>query len=248
MPDIAFPQTILALLGGMAPFGFPIPFDIPLETGQMLIDLALLFLIAFLLGSIPWGVIISKVFFKKDVRDEGSGNIGATNSIRALGKFGGAVVFLLDFGKGLLSGYLGMLLSYALLASGYPDGCIGMPVAFLGCVLGHIFSPWLGFRGGKGIAVGVGCLFFTLGYWIAITELLIFAGVVVISRYVSLGSVVSTSVAALFSVWVYWGNWIGMLFMIAGAILIIWAHRGNISRLANGTESRIGAGKKTNDG
>ena len=116
------------------------------------------FVISFLLGSIPWGVIISKVFYHTDIREHGSGNIGTTNAMRTMGKVGGSAVFVLDFGKGIVSGLIaaaaaamfggGMSLSGHVI--GYDDF---VTVAFLGCVWGHIFSPWLGFKGGKGIAV-----------------------------------------------------------------------------------------------
>ena len=134
--------------------------------------LALSFAVSFLLGSIPWGVIVSKLAYHKDIRDEGSGNIGTTNAFRAMGKAGGALVFVLDFGKGLLSGWLAFWfwaplagwaeIDYSLAGATLPATVEGLPVdagalalalAFAGCTLGHIFSPWLKFKGGKGIAV-----------------------------------------------------------------------------------------------
>ncbi len=145
--------------------------------------LILSFIVSFLLGSIPWGVIISKLAFKKDLRDEGSGNIGTTNAMRTLGKAGGAAVFALDFGKGLLSGWLAAYV-FAPAVAGVPmdiaaaDGelllgissnptlnpvALCMALAFAGCALGHIFSPWLKFHGGKGIAVAAACLLFVYG-------------------------------------------------------------------------------------
>ena len=129
--------------------------------------LTLSFIVSFLLGSIPWGVIVSKLAFHKDIRDEGSGNIGTTNAIRTMGKVGGYAVFVLDFGKGLLSGVLAWAFSMQFLPGGglEPGALVTydtmLAVAFLGCVWGHIFCPWLGFKGGKGIAVAVGCLFVT---------------------------------------------------------------------------------------
>ena len=123
-----------------------------------------LFVAAFLLGSIPFGLIISKVFYHTDLREHGSGNIGTTNAIRTMGKVGGYAVFVLDFGKGLLSGVLAWAFSsWFLPGGGFEPGALVtydtmLAVAFLGCVWGHIFCPWLGFKGGKGIAVAVGCL------------------------------------------------------------------------------------------
>ena len=121
-----------------------------------------LFVAAFLLGSIPFGLIISKVFYHTDLREHGSGNIGTTNAIRTMGKVGGYAVFVLDFGKGLLSGVLAWAFSMQFLPGGglEPGALVTydtmLAVAFLGCVWGHIFCPWLGFKGGKGIAVAVG--------------------------------------------------------------------------------------------
>lgn len=144
--------------------------------------LALSFAVSFLLGSIPWGVIVSKLAYHKDIRDEGSGNIGTTNAFRAMGKVGGALVFVLDFGKGLLSGWLAFWfwaplagwaeIDYSLAGATLPATVEGLPVdagalalalAFAGCTLGHIFSPWLKFKGGKGIAVAAACLVFVFG-------------------------------------------------------------------------------------
>ena len=162
------------------------------------------FVASFLLGSIPWGVIISRVFFHTDIREHGSGNIGTTNALRTMGKVGGGAVFVLDFGKGIVSGLIaaaaaaafggGMSLSGHVI--GYDDF---VTVAFLGCTWGHIFSPWLGFKGGKGIAVAVGCLFVTFGWQGACLELLIFAVLVIATRYVSLGSVAAAVACPFFA-------------------------------------------------
>ena len=241
MPPVSFPSSILAMFGTMEPFGFPIPFAFPLETEAVVIDLLLLLAISFLIGSIPWGVIVSRLFFKKDIRNEGSGNIGATNAMRSLGKLGGAVVFLLDFGKGMLCGLMGALLAYAMLRSGYSNGCVALGIAFVGCVLGHVFSPWLGFKGGKGIAVAIGCLFFALGIWPSVALLVVFVVLVALTRYVSVGSIVATSIEPLIAIYVYWGDWVGMLLMVVPAVVIVWAHRSNLSRLMRGEESRLGS-------
>ena len=137
---------------------------------QDLLVAAGLFVAAFLLGSIPWGLVISTVFFHTDIRQHGSGNIGTTNAMRTIGKAGGAAVFVLDFGKGLLSGVLAWAFSqYLLPGAGLVPGApvshdTMLAVAFLGCTWGRIFSPWLKFKGGKGIAVAVGCLFVTFGW------------------------------------------------------------------------------------
>lgn len=225
--------------------------------------LALSFAVSFLLGSIPWGVIVSKLAYHKDIRDEGSGNIGTTNAFRAMGKVGGALVFVLDFGKGLLSGWLAAFVFAPAIAAVPVDavtpdgqlllGIFGNPalnpvglalaLAFAGCTLGHIFSPWLKFKGGKGIAVAVGCLFVTFGVMGALLEIAVFAVVVAISRFVSAGSLAAAIVCPIFAAYYFLFQAfdpIAWVLCLVTALVVIWAHRGNIHRLATGTERRIG--------
>lgn len=202
--------------------------------------LPVLFVVTFLLGSIPWGVIISKSIFKKDIRHEGSGNIGTTNAMRSLGAKGGIIVFLLDFGKGLLAGWLGLLVSNNVIA--LADWLVAAPlgVAFIGCVWGHIFSPWLGFKGGKGIAVAVGAIVFVFGPVGLAIEVALFAILVVVTRYVSVGSVAAAIICPFLALWLHFGQWALIVMCAIAAITVIWAHRGNISRLIHGKENRIG--------
>ncbi len=210
------------------------------------------FVASFLLGSIPWGVIISKVFYHTDIREHGSGNIGTTNAMRTMGKVGGSAVFVLDFGKGIASGLIaawaasvfggGMSLSGHVV--GYDDF---VTVAFLGCVWGHIFSPWLGFHGGKGIAVAVGCLFVTFGWAGALLEIAIFAALVVATRYVSAGSIAAAVACPFFAAYYFLyvtfapAAWVCTT---VAALTVVWAHRENISRLRAGNERRIGSKKE----
>ena len=209
-----------------------------------------LFVAAFLLGSIPFGLIISKVFYHTDLREHGSGNIGTTNAIRTMGKVGGYAVFVLDFGKGLLSGVLAWAFSsWFLPGGGFEPGALVtydtmLAVAFLGCVWGHIFCPWLGFKGGKGIAVAVGCLFVTFGWIGACLELLIFIVLVATTKRVSIGSIAAAAACPFFALY-FWGDWLAWLFCTVAGLTVVWAHRENIKRLRAGTESRIGdKGKK----
>lgn len=229
--------------------------------------LALLFLIAFLLGSIPWGVVISRVFYHTDVREHGSGNIGTTNAMRTLGKVGGSAVFLLDFGKGVLAGVIAVLFAGQVITdmSAVREFCIAtgitgptpddsaaqfrlmqvcLTVAFLGCIWGHIFSPWLGFKGGKGIAVAVGCLLSTFGLVGAAIELLIFVVLVATTKYVSVGSIAAAVVCPFLALFFFGGNSIAIVLCFIAAITVIWAHRENIARLRAGNENKIGAKKK----
>ncbi len=208
---------------------------------------AALFVAAFLLGSIPWGLIISKVFYHTDLREHGSGNIGTTNAIRTMGKVGGYAVFVLDFGKGLLSGLLAWAFAWNFLpGAGLVPGALVsydtmLAVAFLGCTWGHIFSPWLGFKGGKGIAVAVGCLFVTFGWVGACLELLLFAVLVVTTKHVSVGSIAAAVACPFFALYFFWGDWIAWACCTLAALTVIWAHRSNIKRLMSGEESKIGS-------
>lgn len=223
---------------------------------QDLLVAAGLFVAAFLLGSIPWGLVISTVFFHTDIRQHGSGNIGTTNAIRTMGKVGGYAVFVLDFGKGLLSGVLAMLACWYLIPGGglAPDGGLlngayptyheALAIAVCGCTLGHIFSPWLGFKGGKGIAVAIGCVFIALGPVAAVLEILLFAVLVIATRYVSLGSVAAAVAFPFLSAYFFWGDWLAVALCTLTALVVVWAHRGNIKRLLSGTERRIGDKKE----
>ena len=205
-----------------------------------------LFIVCFLLGSVPWGLVISKVFYGKDLRDEGSGNIGTTNAIRSMGKVGGYAVFVLDFGKGLLSGWIATLVA-GWCANGGPVDTgflqLCLAISFLGCVWGHIFSPWLGFKGGKGIAVAIGCLFMVFGPIGAILELAIFIVLVPLTRYVSVGSIASAAACPFFALYFFWGNWPAWAIVSIGALTVVWAHRENIARLRAGTERKLGEKK-----
>lgn len=233
--------------------------------------LAALFLIDFTLGSIPWGVVISKVFYRKDLRDEGSGNIGTTNAFRSMGKKGGVAVFVLDFGKGLAAGALGLLWISVVCADNPATGLpivtpllvglgfdkieavtyayehargICMALAFAGCTLGHIFSPWLGWKGGKGIAVAAACLVFVFGPVGFLIEIACFVVGIAVTRCVSVGSLAAAVACPLLALYYYWGQWGPWLIIAATAGVVIWAHRANIQRLRAGTENKIGSKKK----
>ena len=202
-------------------------------------------IIAFFLGSIPGGILIGKIFYRTDIREVGSGNIGTTNAIRALGKVGGYGVFVIDFTKGLLSGLIaGYLASIALGGQAAANSGLNiadfLALAFAFCVWGHIFCPWLNFKGGKGIAVAVGCLFATFGPIGAILELASFGIVVVLSKYVSAGSIVAAALCPFFALYYFWGDWLAVILCTAGALTVLWAHRGNIQRLLSGTERKLG--------
>lgn len=214
--------------------------------------LVVILVISLALGSVPNGVIIGKVFYHTDIREVGSGNIGTTNAMRALGKKGGAAVFVLDFGKGVLSGFIALWIATAALnGAPAPIGFVTigdcLAVSFIGCVVGHIFTPWLKFHGGKGIAVAVGCLFVVLGPVPALLELALFIVLVVVTKYVSVGSIAAAAACPFVSLYCCFGDWFAWALMSIAGLLIVWAHRENIKRLLAGNESKIG-GKKDKEG
>ena len=195
---------------------------------------------AYLLGSVPAGYLLVRIFRHQDIRQAGSGNIGATNVLRSGGKILGAVTFLLDVLKGSSAVWLGALLG-ALLAPTASQLNV-KALAALFAVLGHVFPVWLRFRGGKGVATGFG-VFLVASPWAALAAISIFIVVLAISRYVSLASVLG---AASFPV-IAWHFALGyrppffIAVQVAVALLIIAKHHQNIRRLFNGTESRIGS-------
>jgi glycerol-3-phosphate acyltransferase PlsY len=191
-------------------------------------------LIAYLLGSIPFGYLIVRWQRGIDVRATGSGSIGATNVMRNLGVLGFVATFLLDAGKGLVAVQLVSKMTFG-------DPTLVAAAAFA-AVLGHCFPVWLGFRGGKGVATGVG-VFIAIAPWQVVLVLAIFAVAVAIWRYISLGSIVAT---AAFPVLVHLMKHppIQVVIGAAGAAAIIIArHHANIARLLKGTESKLGQKK-----
>jgi len=197
-------------------------------------------LIGYLLGSIPWGYVVGKCR-GIDIRQHGSGNIGATNVFRTLGRPWGVLVFALDVLKGVVAVQLAMRCLPA--ASPTPGvwqlaaDQLGI-VAALGCFLGHCFPVWLGFKGGKGVAVGAGVLL-GLMPMVTVIGLVVWGIVYKTSRYVSLASV-AAAVSLPIIAWLLEGR-LGAIFWftLVISLLAIWRHRGNIQRLLAGTESRF---------
>jgi glycerol-3-phosphate acyltransferase PlsY len=191
-------------------------------------------LIAYLLGSIPFGYLIVRWQRGVDVRATGSGSIGATNVMRNLGIMGFVATFILDAGKGLLAVLLASKMTL--------ENPTWVATAACAAVLGHCFPVWLRFHGGKGVATGVG-VFIAVAPVQVILVLAIFAVMVAIWRYVSLGSIVAT---AAFPVLVYLMKHppIQVVLGAAGAAAIIIArHHANIARLLKGTENKLGRKK-----
>ena len=199
---------------------------------------------SFFIGSIPSGFVVGKLFYHVDIREHGSGNIGSTNVSRTLGKKAGAAVFVFDFLWGLLSGLLALLVSQFMQGGGFITSDDLLAAAFLGSVTGHIFCPWLGFKGGKGIATAVGCLCVTYTPLGVVPELAFFLLFLLITRTVSAGSLASAVTCIVFAFVFFWGDWLAVVCCVAAAGCAIWAHRENIKRLAKGTERKIGEKKE----
>jgi glycerol-3-phosphate acyltransferase PlsY len=197
---------------------------------------------AYLLGSIPTGYLLFRIFRRRDIRSMGSGNIGATNVLRAGGKGLGAATFILDVLKGCAAVWLGGYLG-SLWMSSEPMRSVEA-FAALCAVLGHMFPVWLRFRGGKGVATGFG-VFLVVSPIAALAAIGVFAVVLAISRYVSVSSIVAAFSFPIFA-WLLVTGARPPFFFVAAAfvsLLIILKHHPNIRRLIAGTESRIGAHK-----
>ena len=211
-------------------------------------------IIAYLLGSLPFGYLIVRATQGADVRDTGSGGTGATNVSRRAGKVAGALTLALDALKGAAAVWLagciidlpvGIRIGWTLEFSEVPlDASCWIAAAGVAAIVGHMFPVWLAFRGGKGVATGVG-VFLVLAPIAVGFALVVFLIIVGSTRYVSLGSIVAAASIPLFI-------WLQDLFIrpvaaliptmtaaAVGSILIIFAHRANIRRLVEGTENKF---------
>jgi acyl phosphate:glycerol-3-phosphate acyltransferase len=197
---------------------------------------------AYFLGSVPTGYLLVRIFRQQDIRSVGSGNIGATNVVRAGGKGLGAATFLLDVLKGSAAVWLGGLLG-TFLAPTVPLRT-AQAIAALFAVLGHMFTCWLHFRGGKGVATGFG-VFLTCAPWAALAAFGVFAVIVAITRIVSISSLVAAASFPILAWFLVTGSRPPVFFAVQFlvALLIIVKHHQNIRRLMAGTESRFGAKK-----
>lgn len=192
--------------------------------------------VAYLLGAIPFALIIPRTFWHVDPRTVGSGNLGATNVFRVLGPIAGLSVAILDVAKGSLAAGAAVYLSrYA--SAEWRDWLIIL--AALGAMSGHSYSPYIGFKGGKSVATAAGAILVaTPAAWIAC--FFIWVAILVGTRMVSLGSIfVAIELPVLFVV-LYPERPVMIAFAVVASSLVVWRHRGNVSRILNGTESRIG--------
>ena len=197
-------------------------------SGDAFLPVALVF--GYLLGSIPFGLILTKLAGTADLRSIGSGNIGATNVLRTGRKGLAAATLICDMLKGTL----------AVVVAGYYDGPNGAMLAALGAFLGHLFPLWLKFKGGKGVAVYIGVL---IGlFWpAAIVFCVIWASTAFTSRDSSLSALVASFVTPIF-LWWFGHPALASLFAVL-SLMLFYMHRENIQRLQAGTEGRIGEKK-----
>jgi glycerol-3-phosphate acyltransferase PlsY len=201
----------------------------------------ILAIVAFLLGSIPTGYLLVRLFRHQDIRAVGSGNIGATNVMRTGGKSLGAATFLLDVLKGCTAVWFGVWLAHFYLWS-VPRNFEAVPAVF--AVLGHMFTPWLKFHGGKGVATGFG-VFLVAAPTAALMAIALFGIILLLTRFVSVASILATGSFPVFSYYFDNGGRPELFFLaqIIVSALIILKHHQNVGRLLKGTESRFGARK-----
>ena len=194
---------------------------------------------AYLLGSIPFGYLVAKAK-GIDIRSVGSGNIGATNAMRVLGKPAGIFVLLLDAAKGFAAVCLAALLAKQFPAEVNTETL--RVIAGIGAVLGHNYTCWLKFKGGKGIATTAG-VYLALAPWALLVALIVFILALVLTKYVSVGSI-AAAIALPITVWLMTPNNLFLcLVTTALGFLAVWKHKGNIQRLQAGTENRLGQKK-----
>ena len=190
-------------------------------------------IVGYLLGSVNVAVIVSKCFFKGDVRDQGSHNAGTTNMARVYGMSAGLLTLAGDILKTVFAMLLGKLLL----------GEMGFSLGGIACVIGHCFPVFFGFKGGKGVAVS-GAVAIMLGWEFALSLIGLFLVIVIITRYVSLGSLIS--VVMLIPALIIFGGYGTWVYILAVVLIVsVWyMHRGNIKRLLTGTESKFVPGKR----
>jgi glycerol-3-phosphate acyltransferase PlsY len=217
---------------------------------------------SYLLGSIPFGYLLVRIFRGEDVRRSGSGNIGATNVARKSPALG-ILTLLLDALKGSAAVLIGTILSPTLFhrtlisnipwqtifPAAKPEFVTSAALAALFAVAGHMFPIWLKFRGGKGVATGLGA-FLMIAPKSVLLSAVIFLVMVLVFRYVSLGSIVAVAAFPNIALALqeYGNRAIALVMMALTSVLIIFKHRTNISRLLAGTENRVGSRQAVNQG
>ncbi len=220
---------------------------------KMILAVVLAAAIGYLLGSINSAITVVRLLKHEDVRKVGSGNAGLTNTLRCYGKFCALLTLIGDLSKGVIAVLLSRDLLAHLLIGGDSQSYyfIGY-VAGLFAIVGHVFPLYYGFKGGKGVLVGVS-VFLVLDWRVFCILIGIFAVILLISRYVSLASIIATACApfvTIISQYIRWENfpfWQMLLHFLLTAVMasmIIWMHRSNIQRLRAGTENKFGRKKE----
>lgn len=189
--------------------------------------------IAYLLGSISFGMIVSKLAGGPNLREVGSKNTGATNVLRVMGVKTGLLVFVLDILKALIACIIGRVWM----------GLNGAMIAGLAVVIGHNWPCFFQFKGGKGVASTLAVMLMTFPVPAVICYVVAIV-LIATTKYVSLGSITLAALFALLVIVTNWGNWLVILWVIAIAGLLIWRHHANIGRLLSGTENKLGSKKK----
>ena len=189
------------------------------------INLIIVTVYSYFLGSIPFGFILTKIFLKQDIRETGSGNIGATNVLRTGNKFLAILTLVLDF----LKGYMTIIITLK-----YFNDLILLSALI--CLLGHIFSIWLKFKGGKGVATYLGILLaLSVNYFLIF--IIVWVSVLLILRYSSLSSILATFGIFIYEYFFLENNILSFLFI--SFIIILYTHRSNILKLINKTETKV---------
>ena len=201
-----------------------------------MLSYVLVIIIAYLLGNISTSYIIAKKMIGVDIRTQGSGNAGSTNVLRTLGKKAGAMTFVGD----LLKGVLAVLIAKVIASISGVDVATAGYLGVIGVVSGHNWPAFLGFRGGKGVATSLGSMI-AINPILALSCFAIFLIIVAITKYVSLGAVVSISLSPIMMILTK--NNKGLLATLFLTVSVIYTHRENIKRLLNGTERKLGEKK-----
>ncbi len=206
-------------------------------------------MIAYLIGSVNFSILISKKVAGFDVREKGSGNAGTTNMLRSVGKGAAAVTLILDVLKGVIAIYVAILYGniVAKLANLQVDNSILVQIAGIFVILGHTYPIYFGFKGGKGVATALGILL-TTNYQIGLICLVFALVLIILTRMVSVGSIAAAILFPVLTLFLAKENFIVagnyLIYSIIIALIVIFNHRANVKRLLNGTENKISFKKK----